>query len=53
MWTVALPLAAIASFFLGAPVWVLYSYLCLEEPLKVILGFWRYKSGKWLHHVTD
>jgi putative MATE family efflux protein len=53
MWTVALPLAAIASFFLGAPVWVLYSCLCLEEPLKVILGFWRYKSGKWLHHVTD
>jgi putative MATE family efflux protein len=29
MWTVALPLAAIASFFLGAPVWALYSCLCL------------------------
>jgi putative MATE family efflux protein len=53
MWTVALPSAAVASFLFSAPIWFIYICICLEEPLKVILGFWRYRSGKWLHHVTD
>ncbi|MDR0568033.1 MAG: MATE family efflux transporter [Spirochaetaceae bacterium] len=53
MWTAALPLAGIASFFFNAPVWVIYLCLCSEEPLKAILGFQRYKSGKWLRHVTE
>lgn len=53
MWAAALPFAAVAGFFFGAPVWLIYLCICSEEPLKSILGFWRYKSGKWLRHVTD
>jgi putative MATE family efflux protein len=53
MWTVALPLAALAGFVFHAPVWLIYLCLLSEEPLKMLLGLWRYKSGKWLHNVTQ
>jgi putative MATE family efflux protein len=52
MWTVALPLAAAASFVFHAPVAVIYLCLNIEEPLKAVLALWRYRSGKWLHNVT-
>jgi putative MATE family efflux protein len=52
MWLVALPLAAVASFILHSPVWLIYLCLLSEECLKTILGFWRLKSGRWLHNVT-
>ena len=53
MWVVSLPAAALASFIFHAPVWLIYLFLVSEEPLKAILGLWRYRSGKWLHNVTE
>jgi putative MATE family efflux protein len=53
MWTVAIPLAAIASFVFHAPVFIIYLCLNVEEPLKAFLGLRRYRSGKWLHNVTE
>ncbi|GHU49422.1 MATE family efflux transporter [Spirochaetia bacterium] len=53
MWTVAIPLAAAASFIFDAPVWLIYTCLMVEEPLKLLLGLWRFRSGKWLHNVTE
>jgi len=52
MWLFTLPLAAAASFIFHAPAWVIYLCLCTEDPLKMTLGLWRLKSGKWLHNVT-
>ena len=52
MWTVALPAAALASFVFHSPVWLIYIFLASDEPLKALLGFWRYRSGKWLRNVT-
>jgi len=52
MWLIALPLAALASFVLQAPVGLIYLCLVIEEPLKAILGLWRLRSGRWLHNVT-
>ena len=52
MWVIALPLAAFAGFVLNAPVWVIYLCVSSEEPLKAILGIWRFISGKWLNNVT-
>ena len=52
MWTLSLPAAAAASFIFGAPVWVVYLCVALEEPAKMLLGLWRLKSGKWLRNVT-
>ena len=53
MWTVAIPLAFIISSFntLAIP-YVVYATIMSEEPLKMILGLARMKSGKWLHCVV-
>jgi Na+-driven multidrug efflux pump len=53
MWCVALPLAAAASFVFHAPVWVIYLCIVSEEPLKMLMGSLRLRSGKWLHNVTE
>jgi Na+-driven multidrug efflux pump len=53
MWVFSLPLAAVVSFFFHAPVWLIYICACTEEPLKMFVNLWRFKSGKWLHNVTD
>lgn len=52
MWTIAIPTAALASFVFGAPVWTIYLCLTVEEPLKMFLGLYRLRSGKWLRNVT-
>jgi putative MATE family efflux protein len=52
MWAFALPLAAIAGFIFKAPVWALYICVNSEECFKVLLGFWRLRTGKWLRNVT-
>jgi Na+-driven multidrug efflux pump len=52
MWALSLPLAALASFVFHAPVWLVYLFLTIEEPFKVILGVWRFRSGRWLRNVT-
>jgi Na+-driven multidrug efflux pump len=52
MWTVSLPIAAAASFAFSSPVWVVYLCIVVEDPLKMLLGIQRLRSGKWLHNVT-
>ncbi|MDR2631840.1 MAG: MATE family efflux transporter [Spirochaetaceae bacterium] len=51
MWVLSIPLAAAASFVFHAPVWVAYLCICIEDPIKMLLGLWRLRSGKWLHNV--
>jgi Na+-driven multidrug efflux pump len=52
LWLVALPAAAAASFVFHAPIWLIYLFVASEDVFKAVLGFWRLKSGKWLHNVT-
>lgn len=52
MWAVAIPLAYTVSLTNFAYVWLIYASIMSEEPLKMILGLIRLKSGKWLHCVV-
>jgi Na+-driven multidrug efflux pump len=52
MWGVSLPLGAVMSFIVHAPVWLIFLCLASEDVFKAILGSWRLRSGKWLHDVT-
>jgi Na+-driven multidrug efflux pump len=52
MWLVSLPLAAAAAFLFRAPVWFIYLLIIIEDPLKLTLGLWRLKTGKWLNNLT-
>jgi putative MATE family efflux protein len=53
LWFAAIPAAALASFVFNAPVGIIYLCIIIEDPLKMILGLWRCKTGKWLHNVTE
>ena len=53
LWGFALPLAAIAAYFFKVPVWALYICVNTEEYLKLILGIWRLRTGKWLRNVIS
>ena len=52
LWLVTLPMMALAAFVFQMPVWVIYLCVTLEQPFKAPFGIWRFRSGKWLHHVT-
>jgi putative MATE family efflux protein len=52
MWGFSLPLGAAMSFIFHAPVWLIFFCLASEDVFKAMLGFWRLRSGKWLHDVT-
>jgi putative MATE family efflux protein len=49
---VSLPLAAVAGFVFKVPVVIVYLFVCSEEVMKVFLGLWRLKSGRWLHNCV-
>ncbi|AEE15860.1 MATE family efflux transporter [Treponema brennaborense] len=52
MWTIALPLGAVAALVLHAEPWAVYICILSEEIFKSSAGFVRLKSKKWLHDVT-
>ncbi len=53
VWLVSIPLGALAGFVWNlSPVWV-YLLLRLEYPLKGIICFIRYCTGKWINTITS
>jgi len=51
VWFISLPLGALAAFVWGlAPFWV-YFFLRLEFPLKGIVCFVRYCTGRWVREI--
>lgn len=53
MWTIAIPLAAIAAFIWHVEPYIIYACLLSENILKAAMGFFRLRSGKWLRNVTE
>jgi len=52
LWAVALPLAALAGLVLQAGILWVYLAMMSENVVKSLVGFWRFKSGKWVRDVT-
>ncbi len=52
MWLVSLPLGFLAAFVLHWPVVIVYLCLCLDEILKVLFTYPRYKKYLWLKDLT-
>ncbi len=52
MWLISLPLAAIGGLVLHLDILWVYLFVLSEEPVKTILGLWRFKSRKWIRNVT-
>ena len=53
MWIIAIPLAACVAYFTNVQPYIIYICLLSEQIFKAIVGFYRIKSGKWLHNVVQ
>lgn len=53
LWLCALPLSALAGLGLKAGIFWVYVAMASEQFLKFFLGVWRFKSGAWIHDVTQ
>ncbi|MDD5621956.1 MAG: MATE family efflux transporter [Actinomycetota bacterium] len=52
IWVVGVPLAAVAAFVLKLPVYYVMAIAATEELVKMIAGFYRFLSNKWIHNLT-
>ena len=52
MWGLAVPLAAIGTFWAHWPVWVVYACTCLDEVGKIPWVMIHYKKYKWVKDLT-
>lgn len=52
VWLVGVPIALVAAFHFRLPVHYIVAWLMIEELLKMIVGFKRYLSGKWLNNLV-
>lgn len=53
MWIIAIPLATCVAYFTNVQPYIIYICLLSEQIFKAIVGFYRIKSGKWLHNVVE
>ena len=52
MWGIAVPLAALGTFFLKWPVLLVYACTCLDEVGKIPWVIFHYKKYKWVKDLT-
>lgn len=52
MWGMAVPLAAIGTFWAHWPVWVVYACTCLDEVGKIPWVMYHYKKYIWVKDLT-
>lgn len=53
MWLIAIPLASCVAYFTNLQPYIIYICLLSEQIFKAAVGFYRLKSGKWLHNVVE
>jgi putative MATE family efflux protein len=52
IWLIGVPIAAIAAFILGLPIYYVMALAATEELVKMIAAFYRFFSNKWVHNLT-
>lgn len=52
MWCFALPLGFLSAFVLGAPVWLVYIIISLDEIVKLPAVYLHYKKLIWVRNIT-
>ncbi len=53
LWMIGVPLALFGAFYLGLPIFGVYSLAKIEEVFKFIIGMHRYLSKKWIRNLVD
>ncbi len=52
LWVLAIPLSAFVGLILRWDIFWVYAVQALEQTVKVCVGWWRMRSGKWVRDVT-
>jgi len=52
LWLVGVPAAFFTGLVLGLPAPIVYLSLALEEAIRLVFGWRRVHSGRWIHDIT-
>ncbi len=52
VWLVAIPFGALAAFVFKLPMWAVYIFLKIDEPIKMVISYIRLRGTKWIRNVT-
>jgi putative MATE family efflux protein len=52
IWLIGVPIAAIAAFILGLPIYYVMALAAIEEFVKMIAAYIRFFSNKWINNLT-
>jgi putative MATE family efflux protein len=53
IWLLGVPLALLGAFVLHFSAPIVYAMITLEEAAKLIIGFRRFRSGKWINNLVN
>ena len=53
VWLIGVPLAFIGAYYLSTSVVFVTGMIMSEEVIKAIIGFIRYRSGKWINNLVE
>jgi len=53
VWLVGVPVAIISGLVIGLPVHQVYLLIIAEEAVKLLVGFWRFRSRRWITNLVQ
>lgn len=53
VWVIGVPMAVLGGLALKLPIWWVYAMVSIEELVKNVLCFWRFKSKKWINNLNE
>lgn len=53
VWAIGIPLGLLSAFVFNLNIAWVFAFILLEEPVKFVIGYIRYKSKKWVRNVTE
>jgi Na+-driven multidrug efflux pump len=53
VWALGIPMAFLGAFVFDLPVYWVMLMINSEEALKVVIGFFRMRSKKWIHNLVQ
>ena len=52
VWLIGVPFAFLGALVFHFPIHIVYAMVLFEEAVKMVGGFWRYRSGKWVNNLA-
>lgn len=53
MWLIGVPLSYVVGIVFGYPIYIVYLFISAEEVVKMIFGYYRFVSKKWIVNLSE